>query len=192
MPELHVVTCSVRPSRQGPKVADWFAERARAHGAFEVVPVDLRSVNLPITDEAAHPRLGQYAHEHTKAWSALVSRADAFVFVTPEYNYGSPPALINALDALFREWAYKPVGFVSYGGVSGGLRSVQMTKQVVTTLNMMPIPAGVAIPAFTKRIPDPNGPFVSDPGLDQSVIPMLDELARWEEALRSLRRPAAS
>lgn len=188
MPELHVVTCSVRPSRLGPKVADWFIERARAHNKFEVVPVDLLDVNLPITDERTHPRLGQYEHAHTKAWSALVARADAFVFVTPEYNYGSPPALINALDALFGEWFYKPAGFVSYGGVSGGLRSVQMTKLVVTTLNMMPIPVGVAIPGFTKHLPDRNGPFVSEPGLDQSVVPMLDELARWEEALRGLRR----
>jgi NAD(P)H-dependent FMN reductase len=189
MPELQVVTCSVRPTRKGHRVAEWFAERARAHGGFDVVPVDLREVALPITDEPAHPRFGKYEHAHTQAWSASVARADAFVFVTPEYNYGSPPALLNALDAVFREWSYKPVGFVSYGGVSGGLRSVQMTKLVVTALNMMPIPGGVVIPAFMNRFPDPEGPFVSEEGLDKSAAAMLDELGVWERALRSTRRP---
>ena len=57
---------------------------------------------------------------HTKAWSARVDAADAFVFVTPEYNYGVPAALKNAIDYLNTEWAYKPVGFVSYGGIFAG------------------------------------------------------------------------
>lgn len=188
MPELHVVVTSTRPTRVGPKIADWFVARAREHGAFDVVPVDLVEVGLPLHDEPAHPRLGQYVHEHTKRWSALVDRADAFVFVTPEYNYSAPPALSNALNYLFREWAYKPVGFVSYGGISAGTRSVQVSKLAVTTLNMMPIPAQVSLPFFTKYLPDPNGPFTPEASADSSAAAMLTELARWEGALRGLRR----
>ena len=78
--------------------------------------------------------------------------ADAFVFVTPEYNFNMPPALLNALDFLSKEWNYKPAGFVSYGGVSGGLRSVQMSKHVVAALKMMPMAEGVAIPSFTTHL----------------------------------------
>jgi NADPH-dependent FMN reductase len=74
--------------------------------------------------------------------SATVDEADAFVFVTPEYNHGPPASLVNALSYLHHEWHYKPVGFVSYGGVSAGTRSVEMTKQIVTTLKMMPHPRG--------------------------------------------------
>ena len=69
---------------------------------------------------------------------------------------------MNALDYLVREWAYKPVGFVSYGWVSAGLRGVQMTKQMVTALRMMPVPEGVAIPFFTQHIDRETGNF--DPG----------------------------
>jgi NAD(P)H-dependent FMN reductase len=62
-------------------------------------------------------------HEHTKRWSATVAAADAVVFVMPEYNRTFTAPLKNALDYLYYEWNYKPVGLVSYGGVSGGLRA---------------------------------------------------------------------
>ena len=112
-----------RRPRKGPAVAAWFEQVAREQGKFEVEPIDLKAVNLPLLDEPEHPRLRRYKHEHTKAWSATVQRADAFVFVTPEYNFSMPPSLVNAVDYLVHEWNYKPVGFVSYGGVSGGLRA---------------------------------------------------------------------
>ena len=67
----------------------------------------------------------QYEHEHTKEWTASVNAADAFVFVLPEYNLLAAARFVNAIDYLFWEWQYKPVGFVSYGGVSGGLRAAQ-------------------------------------------------------------------
>jgi len=151
--------------------------------------VDLAEVDLPLFDEPRHPRLRDYEHEHTRAWSATVERADAFVIVTPEYNFGAPPSLVNALDFLVREWAYKPVSFVSYGGVSAGLRGVQMTKQIVTALKMMPIPEAVAVPFFTQFVDKETGAF--DPGATQAAAAatMLDELARWAGALRPLRTP---
>src|SRR5207344_3406118 len=117
-------------------VAAWFEQQATSHGRFDIEVVDLAAVNLPMMNEPEHPRLRKYQHPHTKSWSETISRADAFVFVTPEYNYGTPPSLVNALDYLVHEWAYKPVAFVSYGGVSAGTRSVQMTKQIVTALKM--------------------------------------------------------
>lgn len=186
MPKLQVVIASTRPGRQGPAVGRWFAEFAAGHGAFEVELVDLAEVDLPLLDEAAHPRLKQYTQEHTKRWSEMVNSADAFVFVTPEYNFGSPPSLINALDYLVQEWAYKPVGFVSYGGISGGLRSVQMTKGIVTALKMMPIPEGVTIPFFTKFITE-AGDFAAEDVHERSGAAMLKELARWAEAMKMLR-----
>jgi len=111
---------------------------------------------------------------------------DAFLFVVPEYNYSMAPSLANALDYLFWEWQYKPVGFVSYGGVSGGTRGVQMAKQIVTTLKMMPIPEGVIIPFVPDRLKD--GRFDPNEQMEDAARAMLDELARWEDALRALRR----
>lgn len=188
MPRLHTVIASTRPGRKGAAVGQWFHEFAGHHGKFETALVDLAEFNLPLLDEPAHPRLRQYEHEHTKAWSASVEAADAFVFVTPEYNYGPPASLINALDFLYSEWNYKPVGFVSYGGVSGGLRSVQMTKQIVTTLKMVPLVEAVPIPFFSQHIDD-TGTFVPAEIHEKSATEMLDELLRWAEALKPLRTP---
>lgn len=187
LPRLQVFIVSTRPARKGPVVAAWFEEQARRHGKFEVEMVDLAQVGLPLMDEPEHPRLRKYQHEHTRAWSARVERADAFVFVTPEYNFGAPPSLVNALDYLAVEWAYKPVGFVSYGGVSGGLRSVQMAKQLVTALKMMPMVEAVSIPFFANLIDADTGTF--DPGAHQvkAATAMLDELLRWTGALKPLR-----
>lgn len=186
---LEVIIASTRPNRAGDKVGRWFYERAKSHGSFDVELVDLAELNLPVFDEPNHPRLKKYEHEHTKAWSAVVKRADAFVLVTPEYNYGPSPSLINALDYLYREWHYKPVAFVSYGGIAGGARSVQMTKMIVTTLRMMPIPEGIVIPSFTQYIDAATGAFTATEHHEKAAAGLLKELLRWAQALRPLRDP---
>jgi NAD(P)H-dependent FMN reductase len=188
MPHLQVLVASTRPGRIGRTIADWVAERANAHGGFEVELVDLAEVGLPLFDEPHHPATGTYTKQHTIDWAATVDRADAFVFVTPEYNFGINAALKNAIDFLFHEWAYKPVGFVSYGGLSGGLRAVQMTKQVVTTLKMVPVKEAVTLPFAAKRLED--GVFRSDDLIDADAALMLDEVARLAAAFATLRAAA--
>jgi NAD(P)H-dependent FMN reductase len=188
MPRLFVVTVSTRDGRQGLPIAQWSVERAKAHGKFEVETVDLRELNLPVFDEPEHPRFRKPVHEHTKKWAAMVDRADAFVFVTPEYNYGMPPSLLNAITYLSHEWQYKAAGFVSYGGMSGGTRSTQMARGVLATMKMVPIPEGVAVPFFIKMIAD--GKFTPGDMQDKGMTAMLDELFKWETALKTLRAPA--
>jgi NAD(P)H-dependent FMN reductase len=188
MPTLTVIVGSTRPGRAGQPIAEWFAERARTHAGFDVEVADLAQIGLPLLDEPNHPRLGQYTQQHTKDWSATIDRADAVVFVTPEYNYGYPASIKNAIDFLHREWRDKPVGFVSYGGVAAGTRAVQQLKQVVTTLRMVPVFDSVNIPFHTQLIAD--GKFHANDVLDQAADTMLDELARLESALHQLRTPA--
>ena len=124
MTRLMIIVGSVRPGRVGLPIAEWVRDRAVEHGGFDVDFVDLLELGLPFMDEPNHPRLRQYTKPHTIAWSERVNAADAFLFVTPEYNYSSSPALKNAIDFLNQEWWRKPVGFVSYGGVSSGTRGV--------------------------------------------------------------------
>ena len=188
MPKLHVILASTRPGRAGEPIADWFVERAIAHGAFDVELVDLAEVALPFMDEPNHPRLRRYTHEHTKAWSARVDSADAFVFVTPEYNYGLTAPLKNAIDFLHYEWQHKPVGFVSYGGVAAGTRAVQMLKQVVTTLKMLPLFEAVSIPFHTQFIDD-EGALNANETMVKAAAAMLDELV-LAEAMLAPRRAA--
>jgi NAD(P)H-dependent FMN reductase len=124
-PNLMVIIASMRDGRAGRAVGDWFAQVAQDHGWFDVTVADLKEIDLPLMTEPHHPRLRQYTQPKTMEWSAMVDAADAFVFVMPEYNYAATAPLINAIDYLVQEWAYKPVGLVSYGGVSGGLRAAQ-------------------------------------------------------------------
>jgi NAD(P)H-dependent FMN reductase len=186
MPKLAVILASTRPGRAGEPIADWFLERAIAHGAFDVDLVDLAEVDLPFLDEPNHPRLRRYTHDHTKAWSARVDGADAFVFVTPEYNYGLTAPLKNAIDYLHFEWQHKPVGFVSYGGVAAGTRAVQMLKQVVTTLKMLPLFEAVNIPFHTQFIDD-EGRLSANEVMEKAAAAMLDELVLTEVTLAPRR-----
>ena len=186
MPALTVVIASTRPGRAGLPIAEWFVGRATKHAAFDISVADLAEIDLPMFDEPNHPRLHQYTHEHTKQWSALVDAADAFVFVTAEYNYGYPAPLKNAIDYLNREWRYKPVGFVSYGGVAAGTRAVQQLKQVVTTLTMLPVLESVNIPFHTQFFEE-SGRVQANEVMEQAADVMLDELVRTEAALRPLR-----
>lgn len=184
---LHTIITSTRPGRIGPALGRWFNDYANRHGGFEAHLVDLAEFDLPVYDEPRHPRQQAYEHAHTRAWAESVAAADAYVFVTPEYNYGPPPSLINALNYVYWEWSYKPCGFVSYGGLSGGLRAVQMAKQVVTTLKMMPMVEGVAVPMVFEKFDD-QGAFPGNELVEDSARQMLDELQKWAAALAPLRK----
>ncbi|WP_322042351.1 NAD(P)H-dependent oxidoreductase [Paraburkholderia sp. J67] len=186
MPKLLIVIASTRPGRLGLPIARWAAEAARKHEGFEVDIADLAELDLPLFNEPHHPRMGNYTSERTRKWSELVGSADAFLFVTPEYNYGAPASLLNAITYLYWEWTYKPVGFVSYGGLSGGLRAVQALKEAVTAVRMMPISDGVAIPFVMKQVQD--GVLSTTPIMDATLPFHLDELLRWTNALEPLRK----
>lgn len=190
MPKLQIFIASTRPGRVGLPVAKWFVEQARQHGGFEIEVVDLAEVDLPFMDEPNHPAQRQYTKQHTLRWSALVDSADAFVFVMPEYNYGFSAPLKNAIDYLNWEWRYKPVGFVSYGGIAAGTRSVQMIKQVVTALKMVPLTEAVHIP-FVRQFVNEDGKFLPNAELEAGADAMLAELRRWTVALQPLRAEMA-
>lgn len=185
MPRLGVVLVSVREGRVGAPVAEWFVAQVQAHQGFEVDLVDLKTVDLPVLSEPNHPRLQKYTQPKTRQWSATVAGLDAFVFVTPEYNFAVPPSLVNALDHLYVEWGYKAAGFVSYGGISGGLRAVQHAKQMLTTFKIVPLVEAVTIPFVSKLVVE--GTFTGGETFEKSAKTMLDELLRWTNALAALR-----
>lgn len=184
-PVLGIIVGSTRPGRAGKPIGDWVFTAASAHAGFEVKLLDLKEINLPFLDEIEHPRLKKYAHEHTKRWSAIVEGCDAFVVVTPEYNFGYPAPLKNALDCIYREWNHKACGFVSYGGAAGGTRAVQQLKQVTQALQMVSPVEAVALSMFTKHLN--NGVFVADEHIDKAASAMLDALAKLTIALKPMR-----
>lgn len=184
-PLLQVIIASTRPGRIGPAVAHWVVDAAQRQGSFDVELVDLAEVDLPLYDEPSHPVLGQYVHDHAKAWSKIVQRADAFVFVMPEYNHGYNAALKNALDYLHVEWNDKAVGLVSYGGISGGLRATAVLRPTLVALRMVPIADHVPLPLVTQHMED--GRFIPTDIHEAGATAMVAQLARMTEILRTLR-----
>jgi NAD(P)H-dependent FMN reductase len=185
-PLLEIIICSTRPGRKGPALATWVEGVARAHGGFDVELVGLKEVDLPLLDEPNHPMLSTYEHDHTKRWSETIKRADALIFVMPEYNHSFNAALKNAIDYLHHEWANKPVGLVSYGGVAAGTRAVQTIKPTMQALSMIVVPSSINISGFTAFLND-DEVFEAAPGLDGATEAMLDAMLRWTETLAPLR-----
>jgi len=158
---------------------------SRAQGGFDVEVVDLAAIALPLLDEVEHPVKRAYQHAHTQTWSAIVDSADAFVFVSPEYDFFAPASLVNAVQTLLHEWRYKPAAIVSYGGASGGLRAAQVLRGLLGNVGMMAIPQGVMLPGFAAHLHDDG--FQPPQIAADSAGVMLAELAKWAGALKPLR-----
>ena len=184
--KLKIIIASTRPGRVGPTIGQWVENFAREDGRFEVELVDLADVALPLFDEAAHPMTQQYEHEHTKRWSQIVGSGDAFVFVTPEYDYFPPASVVNAIQFLAREWAEKPAGVVSYGGVSAGLRAGQVLRQLLANLNVVALSQSVPIP-FTGTFIGDDGVFRPSEPITQGAGIMFRELHKWAVGLKNMR-----
>jgi NAD(P)H-dependent FMN reductase len=131
MPRLSLVVASTRPHRIGHRVAQWVL--AAVPDDFAVTVHDLREIALPFLDEPGQPADGNYAHEHTRQWSAAMQATDALVLVMPEYNRGYNAALKNAIDFLYAEWEGLPVACVGYGwhGASYAKSALRQTLERV-------------------------------------------------------------
>jgi len=184
MTRILIIIGSVRPGRVGLPIAHWVRDRVEAAG-HDGDLVDLAELNLPFMDEPEMPGKRAYTKPHTIAWSARVEQADAVVLVSPEYNHSYSPALKNALDYLMHEWQGKPVGVVSYGGASGGLRGAAALAPVLSTIGLVRVPIDVAINGPHANLVD--GVFVPAEKNDAVLTRMIDALGRYAEALRPLR-----
>ncbi|WP_280241370.1 NADPH-dependent FMN reductase [Nocardia abscessus] len=181
--QLAVIIGSTRAGRFGPTVAKWFAEHADRHDDVSVDVVDLAETPLP--DRLSH-------HPEPEAARALavvgprLAAADAFVVVTPEYNHSYPASVKNAIDWHYTEWRAKPVGFVSYGGISGGLRAVEHLRHVFAELHAVTVRDTVSFHDAGRRFDaagQPTDPEMPVAAADQ----LLGQLVWWGRALRSAR-----
>ena len=187
MYKVKVISSTVRPGRKGPIVAQWITDTANNHGSFEAELLDLGEINLPLMNEAVHPIMKQYEHEHSKQWSAKIDEADAFIFVTAEYDYSYPASLKNALEYLVHEWAYKPAGMVSYSiGPFAGVRAVSNLKPDLLSLKVVSLGEGVHIPSLNQFITEENK-FVPNEQLIAASTLMLNQLVRWTKGLKAIK-----
>lgn len=186
MYNLKIISSTVRPGRKGPIIANWITELAKEDGNFKVELLDLGEINLPMMDEPNHPVMKKYEHEHTKRWSAKIEEADAFIFVTAEYDYNYPAPLRNALEYLSLEWGYKPAGIVSYGGISAGTRASNSLKADLSTFRIVPLMEAVNFPFFQQNINDQNEFIASEIAIKSAQV-MLKQLIRWTKGLKTIR-----
>ncbi|HEV2677977.1 MAG TPA: NADPH-dependent FMN reductase [Aliidongia sp.] len=178
-PRVQVIMGSIRAGRLCPRLAAWVMEIGRASNGLAYELVDLADWPLPMDDEPGIPARGAYAREHTLAWSRKVASAAGFVFVTPQYNWGYPAALKNAIDHLYAEWVGKPVAIVSYGGHGGGKCATQL-RQVTEGLKMRPVATMPGITLTHEMIKggpvDPARDFASDAEAIRQALAELDAL----------------
>lgn len=187
MYKLKVISSTVRPGRKGPTVAKWIAELAKQTNNFEVEVLDLGEINLPLMNEAVHPMMKQYEHEHTKAWSAKIEEADAFIFVSAEYDYSYPAPLKNALEYLVHEWAFKAAGLVTYSaGPFAGVRGWMSLKVDLLSLRCIAVSEGVHIPFVTQAINE-DGIFIPNEHVVKSADIMLTQLVRWTKGMKAIK-----
>jgi NAD(P)H-dependent FMN reductase len=137
-PRVAVVIGSTRPRRICPGIAEWVKRAAEQGSPLRYELVDLARIDLPFLDEPLKAALREYEHEHTRAWSRIVSDFDGFVFVFPQYNWGYPAPLKNALDFLYFEWHDKPATSVTYG-TRGGNKGAQQFLGVLEGVHMRPL-----------------------------------------------------
>lgn len=186
MINLKVIIASTREGRKGPSVAAWIFEKAKKHAEFNTELLDLAKINLPFLNEPEPPSKKKYTKQYTKDWSAIIEPAEAFIVVTPEYNYGYPATLKNAFDTIYQEWNNKPIAFVSYGGIAGGTRAVQSLQPVLTALKLIPISENIHIASFTNFI-DEQGKFNANETHEKSAGKMFKELEHWVNILNEVR-----
>jgi NAD(P)H-dependent FMN reductase len=188
-----VIVGSVREGRVGRTVADWFAGRAADRPDVMVDVIDLAEVGLPLVLPAPGSEPAPETADALRRVTPRLAAADAFVVVTPEYNHSFPAALKNLIDWHNTEWRAKPVGFVSYGGLSGGLRAVEQLRTVFAELHAVTVRETVSFHGVWERF-DAQGAPTDPAGSNAAAKSLLDQLLWWAHALRQARaaRPYAA
>lgn len=174
---LTVITGSVRDGRFGPTVSNWIARVAAQRPEFEVDVIDLAELDIPADMSVSADQ---------QVFAEKIDASDAIIVVTPEYNHSFPGPLKTAIDSLKTQWQGKPIGFVSYGGISGGLRAVEALRIVFAELHAVTVRDVVAFPmAWTKF--DENGDPVERDVVSVAADALLNNLAWWAAALKKAR-----
>lgn len=174
---IMVILGTSREGRRGEHAGRWVAAAATEREGVKVDYVDARELNLPFFDEVGpvDTLAGNFRHPEGKAWGERVAKADAFIFVFPEYNRGIPAILKNAIDYAWDGWNYKPASFVSYSnGPWGGARAVEQMKLISIGVRALPLPSAVHIPLIGEAF-DEQGSLVNDK-LGGGLTRLIDEL----------------
>jgi NAD(P)H-dependent FMN reductase len=194
MTVISVIVGSTREGRFSEKPANWIFQHLRKREGIDARLLDLREFPMPFFDQPAPPAMPgrpPYKNEVVQRWTAAIARSDGFIFVTPEYNYGTSAVLKNAIDWVYPEWNRKAAGFVSYGSAMGA-RAVQQLRETLIEVQAASVRPSVHIPVATLWAHFTGGDV--EAGLAELEAPagaMIDDLLWWTGALKAARARAA-
>lgn len=186
MIKIQIILGSTRQGRKGEVVAHWVMELAKARTDAQFELIDLRDWELPFYNDPKPAFEGDYSFEYTKKWSAKISEGDGYILITPEYNHGYSAVLKNALDHLYDEWAKKPVGFLSYGGLAAGARAVEQLRLVTTELGLLQVRTAIHIPKIRAAFSEDGEPI--DDTLPEKANQLFTDTIQLAEVLKPLRQ----
>ncbi|RST07632.1 NADPH-dependent oxidoreductase [Streptomyces sp. WAC05374] len=182
---LAVIVASNREGRFGPVIADWFLAHATQHTDFATDVIDLGDPGNELPTALSYDP-APAVRDKLAGLSTRLAAADAFVVLTPEYNHSFPASIKNLIDWHYTEWQAKPVGFVSYGGLSGGLRAVEQLRQVFAEMHAVTVRDTVSFHNARGHFDD-EGRHKDPTAPDAAAKTMLDQLAWWGHALRDAK-----
>ena len=192
MTTISIIVGSTRQGRFSEKPAQWILQQLQKRDGIEARLLDLRDFAMPFFDQPMPPAMpgrAPYEHETVKRWTAAIAASDGFVFVTPEYNYGTSAVLKNAIDWVYPEWNRKAAAFVSYGSAMGA-RGIQQLRETMIEVQIAPVRSSVHIPVATLWAHFQGGDV--DKGLteiEKQAQTMIDDLLWWTAALKAARKP---
>lgn len=185
-PKILIIIASTREGRRGDTIAKWVFNESKNRSDMSFELVDLKEWNLPFFTSSVQPSNPDYKPEgDIQKWSEKIATGDGYIVVTPEYNHGYPASIKNAMDHLYREWAKKPMAFVSYGGGAGGARSVEQLRQVIIDFEMVPVPTGVHIVTVRMAVDETGTP--KEERYFKGLHALFESLSWWAKVLKEAR-----
>lgn len=177
--KIALIYGSTRPGRLCDKVASWAASQISVRPEFSLDVVDPASPQARGAEQSGESFDLAWLRQH-------IGEADAFVVVTPEYNHGYPAALKSLIDSVGTEWHAKPVAFVSYGGISGGIRAAEQLRQVFAEVHAVAIRETVPLTMAWEQF-ESDGTLKNPARAVRQMQSVLNRLVWWANALREAR-----
>jgi NAD(P)H-dependent FMN reductase len=179
---------SYRSDRMGIRLADFIVAGLKARGA-DAELIDAKAIGLPMLDRMFKEYPRGSAPEALETLARKIRAADAFIFVTGEYNWGVQPGLKNLTDHFLEEWFWRPAAIASYSaGRIAGARSSFIWHGTLSEMGMIVVSSTLAVGPIGQALTAEAKP-AGEAGqqLERAFVRFADDLAWWTEAARTQR-----
>jgi NAD(P)H-dependent FMN reductase len=145
---IPIILGASRPQRRSEKVATFIHTLLKDNQDVETSLVDVRDYQIEYDDDKSIPEFHQ-----------IVTQADAFVLVFPEYNHGFPGKLKSLLDTEFEAYKHKPALLAGVSsGDFGGARAIELIMPVLQRLGFILSDITLYFPNIKETFDESNNP----------------------------------